>query len=226
MTLREAIQKVDTAKVFKYIHKKDSKYAAKCDRPSFKQVEASYLPVITELLSKPPAKPYKLPWLVKISHDPFDKKAYVDVCFLNPKYVEPPKGAKPWGCKSKKDIPPKGHYNCNDDKYNQTFAAGWVPWSKIIDTPIVNETTLPLDTMVAEILWEITFYGWSEEKTAVHVKEIKGKIAESLDEIKEGKCVEIPPTKKGGMKVVIPDSVSKFLIDESNRLSKKKRKRS
>jgi hypothetical protein len=226
MTLREVLQNAIPNKIYRYIHKKDSKYAAKCDRPTFKQVEQSYMHVIKELLSKPKAKPYKLPWLVQISHDPFDNKSYVDVCFSNPDYVEPPKGAKPWGCNSKKDIPPKGHYNCNDDKYNKTFAAGWVPWSKVIDTPIINETELPLETMVAEILWEMTFYGWSEEKTEVHVKEIKGKIKESLAEIKEGKCVELPPAKKGGMKVVIPDNVSKFFIDEANRFAKKKRKRS
>lgn len=183
MTLREALTEAVPNKIYRYIHKKDSRYAAKCDRPSFEQVEQSYMHVIEELLSKPKAKPYKLPWLVQISHDPFDNKPYVEVCLLNPKYVEPPKGAKPWGCKSKKDKPPEGHYNINDDKYNRVFAAGWIPWSKMIDTPIINETTLPLESMVAEILWEMTFYGWSEEKTADHVKEIEGRLKEALTEI-------------------------------------------
>jgi hypothetical protein len=196
MTLREALQKVNRMDVFRYIHKKDSKNIAKCDRPTFKQTEAAYTKVIDELLSKPKTKPYKLTWLVQESKDPFDNKPYADVCFLNPDYVEPPKGAKPWGARNKKDKVPAGHYNCNDDKYNKTFGAGFESWSKVIDTPIINEAGYPLEKLVAEMLWEITFYGWTEEKTKETVKMIEGRLKEALEDIDSGKT--IPLSDLGG----------------------------
>ena len=218
MTLREAIVNViadiGIDKIYKLINKKDRKSAVKCDRPTLEQTREAYDKVIVELINKPRAKAYSMHWLLKESIDPFDKKPYADVCFLNPKYVAPPKGTKPWGGKNA----PKGHYNCNLNKYNRTFAAGWTPWSKIIDTPIVNEANYPLEKVVAEILWEMTFYGWTEEKVNTNVKAITGKIKESVKEVKEGKCIEIPPSKEGGYKIVIPNSISKEISDISKKL--------
>ena len=175
MTLREALQQANFDEVCKLINKKDSKNVAKCDRPTLEQTRLAYKKVICELLSKPKTRSYTMHWLVQDNTDPFDKKPYVDVCFLNPKYVEPPKGTKPWGGKN----PPVGHYNCNLNKYNRTFAAGFTPWSKIIDTPIVNEGNYSLNQLVAEILWEITFYGWTEEKVEENVNIIQEKIIDS-----------------------------------------------
>lgn len=192
MTLREAIIESDHKKVFRLINKKDSRNIAACDRPTMEQTIMSYTKVIDELLGKPKVKPYSMPWLVEERVDYFDKKKYVDVCFLNPKYVAPAKGLKPWGGKN----PPKGHYNCNDNKYNRTFATGFVPWSKLIDTPIINDTKYPLERVVAEILWELTFYGWTEEQTNKRMKEIDKKLVEAMQDIKEGKGIELSFKKK------------------------------
>ena len=217
MTFRELLASVDLAKVYKYINKKDSKSIVACDRPSMERTIDSYTRVVNELMQKPKARKYSMSIFVQESTDFFDKKKYADVCFLNPKYIAPPKGLKPWGGKN----PPKGYYNVNDNKYSRIFATGWTPWSKIIDTPVINDAGYPLEKLLAEILWELTFYGWTEKKVKVHVKEISEKIKKAHKEIEAGKCIELPPKKRGGYKIVIPDSVSQQIIDIANKPKRK-----
>jgi hypothetical protein len=221
MTLREAIMASDLNKVYAEINEKDSRNVALCDRPSMEKTVSAYTNVIKELLSKPRIKAYSMPWLIKETLDPIDKIKYADVCFLNPKYVEPTKGLKPWGCTKKNPKPPKGHYDCNANKHSKHFAAGWTPWSKIIDNPIINEGNYSLERVVAEILWEITFYGWTEDIAKKSVSNLKKRLESALKEIKDGKCIELPAKKKGGYKIVIPDSVSGQIIDIVNKESKK-----
>lgn len=202
MTLREALTKVEPEKVYKLINKKDSRNIAKCDRPTLDQTISQYTPVLKELLGKPKTKAYSMPLVVQECTS-YDKEKYIDVCLLNPKYVAPAKGLKPWGGKN----PPKGHYNVNLNKHSHYFAMGGIAWSKLIDTPIINEAKCSLEQMVAEILWEFTFYGWTEKKANKKMEDIKERINKARDEIKKGKCIEIPPKKNGGFKIVIPDSV-------------------
>lgn len=217
ITLRNALMTANLDTVCKLINKKDGRNIAACDRPSMKQTVDAYTNVIDELLSKPHTRAYSMLWLVQESIDPFDKKKYADVCFLNPKYVAPTKGLKPWGGKN----PPKGHYNCNANKYNRTFASGWTSWSKIIDTPIINEIGYSLNKLVAEILWEITFYGWTEAKVDANISFIEDRCKEAKKEIKAGKYIEISPKKKNGFKVVIPNSISQQIVDIMGKLPKK-----
>lgn len=214
MTLRQALMAVDLDEVYRLINKKDGGMEPKSKAPTLKQTVDAYTPVVQELLSKPRARKYSMPILVQEAVDFFDKHKYPDVCFLNPRYVKPPKGFKPWG--GNKNLPPK-HYNCNLNKYNRTFAMGFTPWSKIIDTPIVNDAKYPMEKVIAEILWELTFYGWTEEKCNDKSEEIKGCLDKAMKEIKEGKCIELPPKKKGGYKVVIPDCVSQQIMDIVNK---------
>lgn len=217
MTLREALRKVDRQKVFDIIHARDSKNAAACDRPAWLQVTSSYTKVIEELLGKPKARKYSMSIVVKYNTDPFDKHRYVDVALLNPRYVAPPKGFKPWG--GSKNLPPK-HYNCNLNKHNKYFSLMGVRWSKLIDTPIVFEAKITLEKALAAFLWELTFDGWTEEKAAAHTEFVMERCKEAVKEIKEGKCVELPPKKKGKFKIVIPDCVSKQIVDIVNKEAK------
>jgi hypothetical protein len=172
------------------------------------QTISQYTPVFKELLDKPKTKAYSMPLVVQECTS-YDEEKYIDVCLLNPKYIAPAKGLKPWGGKN----PPEGHYNVNLNKYNHYFAMGGTSWSELIDTPIINETKCSLEQMVAEILWEFTFYGWTEEKTDKKMEELKKKFTKARKEIKEGKYIEIPPKKKGGFKIVIPDSVCENMKD-------------
>lgn len=199
MTLREALLSCNLNAVYRLINKKDRQYVAKCDRHTLKETIAQYEPVVLELLTKPITKAYSLSWMVQESIDRYNNTPYADVCFFNPKYVAPPEGAKPWGGSRGKKIP-AGHYNCNLSKYNRTFAAGFVPWSKIIDTPIINEAGYPLERLVAEILWEITFYGWTEEKVMTKVDNIMEQVKDAKKEIKSGNYTELVPAKKKKLK--------------------------
>lgn len=218
MTLRQLLHAVDLDAVYALINKKDCGTEPKKNAPTLKQTTDAYTPVVHELMLKPKARRYSMSILVKMSEDWFDKHLYPDVSFLNPKYVAPPKGYKPWG--GSKNLPAK-HYNCNLNKHNKTFAMGFTPWSKIIDTPVVNEGGFSNEQLLAEILWELTFYGWTEKKVDVRVNEIKGKIDEAVKQVKEGKCIEIKPKKKGQFKIVIPDCVSQQIMDIVNKPVKK-----
>jgi len=205
MTLREALKTAKWLPVIKFINKKDCDNIFKSENPSIQNTTDSYIRVFNELIYKPKVKAYKMSWLVKESIDPFDKKKYIDVCFLNPDYIAPKKGLLPWGGKN----PPKGHYNCNDNKHSKEFAAGFTPWSKIIDTPIINKTKYSLERVVAEILWEITFYGFSEQKVKSTVSKLYKSLDKSIKEVKSGKCITLPKKSKSGFDIVIPNNVFK-----------------
>ena len=180
----------DLDKVYALIHKRDSGNAAACDRPTLAQAQFNYSKVVKELLSKPRVKAHSMPILVQTVTDPFDKKKYIDVCLLNTRYVKPPKGAKSWGGRRGIKVP-KGKYNCNANKYNRCFSLMGVPWSKIIDTKVVNEAGASNEECVARILWELTFDGWTEEKAAEKTAFIFDRIKEAEKEIKAGKCIEL-----------------------------------
>jgi hypothetical protein len=215
MTLRQLLMAVDLDAVYALINKRDCGYAGE-EKPALAQTEFNYSRVVKELMGKPKVKADKMPILVRINVDPFDKKEYIDVCLLNPRYVKPPKGAKPWGAKRGQKVP-KGKYNIDLNKYNQYFSIMGTRWSKIIDTEVVNKAGCSNEEAVARILWELTFDGWTEEKVVEKTNFIMDRIKEAEKDIKAGKCITLEPSKKGGMKVVIPDTVSKQLLDIINK---------
>lgn len=220
MTFRETLMAADLDKVYALIHKRDSGNAAACDRPTLAQAQFNYSKVVKELLSKPRVKAHSMPILVQTVTDPFDKKKYIDVCLLNTRYVKPPKGAKPWGGRRGIKVP-KGKYNCNANKYNRCFSLMGVPWSKIIDTEIRYETKCSIEEALARLLWELTFDGWTEEKAQEKTAFIMDRIKEAEEDIKKGNCITLPSKKKGGLKVVIPDTVSKQIMDIVNKAKTK-----
>ncbi len=215
MTLREALIAANRAEVYTFINKKDNSSSFEKKKISMKKTKELYENVILELLSKPKTRKYSMTWLVQETTDsfinatkPYTKETYIDVCFLNPRYIAPDETLKPWGGKN----PPTGYYNCNLNKHNKLFATGFTPWSKVIDTPII--ITVPncsLENAVAEILWEMTFYAWTEETLKVNVDSLVNKIKKVKEEIKTGRAITIPPKTKEGMSVVIPNSVLKEL---------------
>ena len=228
MTLREVLITADLDKVYRIINEKDNNNFAPVDNPTLLQTVDNYSRVVKELLEKPKARKYSMPIVAKYTVDPIDKTKYVDVCLHNPRYVAPPKGAKPWGGKrggGKRGVKiPKGKYNCNADKYNQYFSFMGVRWSKLIDTPMeIESKSISIEEAIAALLWELTFDGWTEEKAAANTDIIIERLKEAEKEIKEGKCIELPPKKKGGFKVVIPDMVSKQILDIANKYNEPKK---
>lgn len=223
-TFRNLLEGIhDYTKVYQYINKKDQGYAAESDRPTLVQTQSHYSPVIAELLGKKKTKPFKFPIHVAMEKDIVDKHKYVSVRLFNPKYVKPAKGLKPWGC-TKGERPPKGHYNVNADKHNQYFAFGFTTWSDIIDTPVIIDNSvkhLSIDALLAEILWELTFYGWSEETHKESMSKLEERLAQSIKEIEEGECFEVTPQKKGKWKIVVANNV----VEDLNKMFNKKKKK-
>lgn len=182
MTLRQALQIVDLNTVYKFIHKKNLKNAAKCDHPKVEQVINQYSGVVTELLSLPSHKPYKYPWCIQYQKDWYDKRKYINVCLYNPTYVKPDPSLKPHG-RIKKEKVPTGHYDCNADKHNKFFAVGFTSWNNIIDSEIIISIKISLEKAIAELLWELTFYGWTNKKVKENIKKLEYSLEESLKEI-------------------------------------------
>ena len=216
MTLREALMLADHDTVYAIIHQRDSGNAAECDRPTLAAVVKNYGSVIKELLGKPKVKAYSMPFVVAHAVDPVDRTPFVDVYLRNRRYVEPLKGKEPWGGVRGKKIP-RGKYNCNLSKYNLRYSLLGIRWSKLIDTPIETKFITSPEQIVANILWELTFDGWTEEKAAANMEILKERLKEATKEIKAGKCITLPPKKEGGMKIVIPDSVNKQIMDIINK---------
>lgn len=211
MTFRELLKTADLDKTYQYINDKDNGFEGQApillSKTSF-----AYAKVVKELLSKKKTKPYKYKIFVDDAEDWYDQHKYIDVSLLNPRYVAPSIGLKPWGGAPGQTVP-KGYYNCNAIKHNKRFAFGFVKWSELIDTSVINNTDRSNDQILGEILWELTFYGWTEKRVEKTWNVIDQRVKEAKQEVKEGKCIEILPKKEGGKKIVIPDSVIKQLKD-------------
>jgi hypothetical protein len=209
MTFRELLKTADLDKTYQHINDKDNSYVRKTPI-LLSTTSLAYSKVVKELLSKKKTNPFKYKIFVDESEDWYDKQKYIQVSLLNPRYVEPPAGLKPWGGGPGQKIP-EGYYNCNAVKHNRLFAFGPVKWSEIIDTPVINNIKYSNEKILAEILWELTFYGWTEKKVNNTLNNITKSINRSKKEVEEGKCIEILPKKEGGKKIIIPDSVIKQL---------------
>jgi hypothetical protein len=206
ITLRQLIELVEandwTNNVFKYLYEKDSSHVG--SKATFEKTKEGYSKVIAELKSKPSTRTFRFPILIRNSKDFFSKEKYIDVCFFNPRYVEPAKGLKPWGGNK----PPKGHYNINLDKHNKYFAFGYTTWSKVIDSKIIVEPKkLKEWGCLAEILWELTFNGFTEKKNDEFFDFLKNRVKEVKEQVKKGKCTTLKRKTEKGFDVVIPDCV-------------------
>jgi hypothetical protein len=183
VTLRELLQSANRDEVFQYLHAKDLKFAhVESEKSTLEQVSRAYGHVMDELLSKLAAPSYDMPTLVRKSNAPLaadDGEDFVEVLHRNLNYVAPPAGFKAWGGKDA----PEGHYDCNDDKHNEVFSFGFTPWSAVIDTAVENESGLSNDHALAEILWELTFFGWTEASRQQKVDELSKDLSERIEDL-------------------------------------------
>lgn len=195
MTLRELLKTTDMEEVISYINKKDSGYIVESDRPSLEETDISYSSVIVELLALPVKKPYKYSIVVKLELDLLDNNLYPSVLFLNNKYVKPEAGLLPYFTSTGKRTP-KGHYNANADKHIDYYAFGFVDWAKIIDTPVIIDESakeLSLYAVLGEILWELTYNGWTRKDSNLNNKKLilrlKSSLKSAVEDIDSGKAV-------------------------------------
>jgi len=218
MTLRQLILQTlsrgETSAMIDYLFQRDSAAMHKDPSEPLKRehTENSYNSVIDELLELPNSEPNKFPLIVSMVKDDLllepgeIAEEYVDVSMVNLEYVEPPTGAKPWGGDAG-EVAPEGCYNCNEEKYNKYFGFGLTPWGEIIDNPIINETNLNDYEILAEILWELTFYGWTQKEQESFRDMLDERLEEAKQEIAEGKCVSLPKEDGDEFTIVIPNCV-------------------
>jgi len=91
--------------------------------------------------------------------------SYINVSLINKNFVkEPPSGLKHWGGNDSDEHDcPEGYYNANWIGYYPSFGIGR-DWGGFINGEIVvdeNASDLTELEILTEILWEITFYGFS-----------------------------------------------------------------
>lgn len=159
MTLRQLIDKVlDTGMFFSVVSTLRSHYNFDDSSEDIEYISDVYMNVLVELLNKPEFE----------SHDRLSVDERIDDLSDPPEmYVDvhilKPDEDEPW-------------------------ALDFVPWSTLIDLKIVNKLKLKPEELLAHILWEITFHGYSESK----VDEESKKLQELADRIDRGEEKMIP----------------------------------
>lgn len=179
MNLREALKSCNIDEVYNLLHNRYLK-----DNPDVDKNDtiAAYSKVITQLNSKRKGRA-RMPIVVTNVQE--DNDTYISVHLLNTRYEAPAEGLKPWGGK-----PPKGYYNCNLVKHTKTFGFGGGDWSQYINAKLIISNDISLDVAVAEILWEITFYGYSEKQTKKFFSDLNKSVKNIKKSIKKNKSTK------------------------------------
>ena len=68
-----------------------------------------------------------------------------------------------------------------DDKQDEHYALDFMDWGEIIDCEVVAPKKFNQTTIVAHVLWEITFWGYSREKITEERKDLN----KAVEEVKE-----------------------------------------
>ena len=128
---------------------------------------------------------------IKGGENSFNDEDYIDVAMKNSKFVEDPEeGLSAWGGSSKdKDDCPEGSYNCNWEGYQRVYGLSGIDLLPLLDGQIFfadQETADKLKDkdidILAAILYEFTFYGFSHASRQEFVDELK----ERMDKINSG----------------------------------------
>lgn len=86
-----------------------------------------------------------------------------------------------------------------DKKENKPYSIDLQSWSKLVDLKITTTITVDIYCLLAHILWEITFYGMTDEDVMREAKDLE-KLAEDADNLIEVEWdkikQELKPTKE------------------------------
>lgn len=162
ITLRDLIDQCDEGDVIAALDRK----ANSTDGPT---TQERYSAVIDELWHLPPTKP-GLPIFLDHHWDE-DYVTYIDVALWNTAWTPAPPGGDP---------------HC--EAHSQVLGMGLTPWSELIDAAIyvsdldvIHDLCPTLPDVLAEVLWELTFYGWSD----ADVQATREGIVKSMDEYRK-----------------------------------------
>lgn len=163
-------------------------YLASRDKIEIQKIREAYGAVIEEIKSIPVQNspfPFVLSFVDKES-DPFSDEDWINVSTVNPDYVRPyPDDLRPWGGNSDdENDAPEGHFNVNWKGYNETYGFGFGNWGDSVfgpvfikDEKVESELNTPAK-IVGEILWEMTFHGWSQKTQKDFLKELDRRAGE------------------------------------------------
>jgi len=141
----------------------------------------AYEGVCQELLRMPKARAYKYPILVRPYSSGTKEPSPMDVCLLNEKAQDWPKGKRPWGGKDA----PAGYFNVNDKKYSRYWSLIGTTWEQLIDTPVINEAKASPSRLLASVLWELTFDGWTSKDCKAAHTSLKARLDASVAQFKK-----------------------------------------
>lgn len=160
ITLRGLLEECDPAAVLERL----------CRKHLAEHDNMPYAAAMAELLALPPTKP-GLPILLSSYHDDDDDAPYIDVALWNTAWTPAPPGGDP---------------HC--EAHSQVLGMGLTSWVELIDAAIyasdlgaVLRLCPTLPDVLAEVLWELTFYGWSD----VDVQATREDIVKSMDEYRK-----------------------------------------
>lgn len=71
-------------------------------------------------------------------------------------------------------------YDTSEDK---TYACDLVDWIDLIDLMVEDKVGLSLDTQLAHILYELTFWGWNADDVKTSAEELEKTAEEAVEEI-------------------------------------------
>ena len=126
-------------------------YKNKYPEGKIQEADCGYRRVFEELLMLPDKPNEEYQILVKKQVDDFDGEEFVDVSLY-----------------------------CNEDK--EAYSIDLTPWSNLIDAKIFSYQLAGLRDVeiIAHILWEITFYGFSEDRITLERTDLK-RLIERVD---------------------------------------------
>jgi hypothetical protein len=207
--LKYQLQNCNLSQVFFHLRDKHAETDSNPESVKINDIIFTYMKMIYELIDKIDAADLDDQYtlyvdLVTSDNDPFTDEDYIDVKVLNGKFIErPPTDKSPWGGDSdnKDDHPDDDYYNVNWDGYQEFFAISGTDREKyLLRDIIVTNGVRPFitqeeyletgktifedevdDYIVAEILWELSFYGIMEEKC----KNVWDNIKKDVDNIKK-----------------------------------------
>lgn len=191
MTLRELITSTNISNVVKacaerqtndaFVYRKDKTQT----RKEYYQRHIAGYQQMVDALQKLPKSSAKYPIRIYTYSDAEPGHTYTAVDLINPDYVAPAPNLKPYGLNKKGQKLPAGHYDGNDEKHIQYFGVGYVTkWKCLIDSEIVNQTALNNEQALAEILWELSWYGFTEQAQTQFRKKINAKLKTALKKVK------------------------------------------
>jgi len=199
MNLRTLINKCHLPDVYTYIFNKESDAYSR--GVNLDKIILAYSKVIEDLKSRPEMSvdtkisvDYDIDWYwdylkqhpdkkTKEDSDNIEDYKYINVSLLNSEYEsEPPSNLAPWGGSSdNKNDCPEGYYNLNYKGYQKRYGISGQYWTEFVNMEIVNNDNLDDSDLLAEILWELTFHGFTE-KVSTEFWEEMGRRVKEIDE--------------------------------------------